>query len=65
MIASEQQAEDIGTHLTNGRRDRDFKVYWYEHRHTRLTLFGVDLLDGRDVRRDPRLTVSSNTQQEK
>lgn len=44
VIPSEAQAEAIGKLLTEGERDRDFVVFWYEQNRTKLTLFGVEIV---------------------
>lgn len=43
LIPSEAQAEELGERLTSGARGREFEVFWYEHRPTRLTLFYVQV----------------------
>ena len=48
IMASEQQAEQVAAYLGGG------KVFWYEHRPTRITLFMVILPDGRRIMFDPR-----------
>jgi hypothetical protein len=60
MIASEQQAEDIGKAITGGTRPKDFTVYQYEHRPSRLTAFGVKLPNGRRITADPRAAAPRN-----
>ncbi len=59
MIVSEQQAHEVGA-LIGG----DYKVLWYEHRRTRLTLFGVLLAGGRWITADPRAAAPRKTQEQ-
>ena len=54
VIASEQQAHEIGHHI-GGK----YRVFWYEHRKTRLTLFGVDCRLG-SITHDPRAAVPAH-----
>jgi hypothetical protein len=56
MIVSEQQAHDIGA-LTG----EAYRVFWYEQRKSRLTLFMVVLPNGRKITTDPRAAAPRNT----
>lgn len=60
-IVSEEQAERVGERITGGSRGSHFDVYWYEHRQTRLTLFGTEIIStGRTVAiDDPSAAVSA------
>lgn len=53
-ITSEQQAREIAA-LHDGA-----KVFWYEHRPSRLTLFMVVLPDGTRLMQDPRAAEPRN-----
>lgn len=43
VIASEQQAEQVGERITGGKRHEAFAVYQYVERKTGLTLFGIKI----------------------
>jgi len=43
-IASEDQAERIGEDRTGGKRGKEFRVFRYEQKATRLTLFGIEIV---------------------
>lgn len=43
-IASEDQAQSLGEQITNGKRGKDFTVFFYEDKRSRLTLFGIKII---------------------
>lgn len=65
MIPSEQQAEKIGEARTGGKRGQAFEVFMYEHRPSRVTLFGVELPDGSLITADPSVSATRMTKEEK
>ena len=59
LIVSEQQAREVGQYL-DVWNDEDFTIFQYEHRPSRLTLFGVKLFNGSLITRDPRAAEPRN-----
>lgn len=60
MIVSEQQAHEVAQYL-DVWNDKDYTVFWYEHKPSRLTLFGVKLFNGTFVTTDPRAAAPRTT----
>jgi len=58
IIASEQQATEIAAAYAGS------KVFQYEARPSRLTLFGVELSNGRKITLDPRAAAPRKTEGE-
>jgi hypothetical protein len=57
-IISEKQAEELLDIYGQG------KVFQYEHRPSRLTLFGIELPSGRKITADPRAAAPRKTEGE-
>ena len=61
MIASEARAEEIGRAETGGEPGQAFTVFQYEHKPSRLTLFGLEIIASKTlVFNDPRAAAPRN-----